>query len=127
MAVNFEQIREKQSHVSPLITDINKASEKYLVEVLKERGGYIDFQGLEERHFVVYDGGGDECVSNANSMVDGIGLCLYDDREPKIYLDTEDTGDYDLKDMQAAVGGFGIYSLAEYVHNNLAEIDEMED
>ncbi len=102
------------SQIMPIQREIEEQSRKYLLEVLKENGGGINFDDYNPQEFVSvpYDGGNHpEYASNCFSTV--YGVYLNDDDE--IYLDIEDCSEYYLDD----INWNDIYLVASYIHEKI--------
>jgi hypothetical protein len=102
------------SQIMPIQSEIEKQSRKYLLKVLKENGGGINFDDypVQEGICVPYDGGNHpEYASNCFSTVYGV----YLDDNDEIYLDIEDCSEYYLDD----INWNDIYLVASYIHENI--------
>ena len=102
------------SQIVPIQNEIEKQSREYLLKVLKENGGGINFDDypVQEGICVPYDGGNHpEYASNCFSTVYGV----YLDDNDEIYLDIEDCSEYYLDD----INWNDIYLVASYIHEKI--------
>ena len=112
---------ELYDSILPIQREIREKSEKYLMMVLQEHGGKIDFNDYEPEEFisVPYDGGNHpEYASNCFSTVNGVYLTTYDvlpADKAVICLDVEDCNEYPLSD----VDWDDVYNVAEYIQNQI--------
>lgn len=106
---------ELYDSILPIQREIREKSEKYLMMVLAEHDGKIDFNDYNPQEWVSvpYDGGNHpEYASNCFSTVNGIYI-------PKdggqIHLDIEDCSEYPLSD----VDWDDVYNIAEYIQSQI--------
>ena len=102
------------NQILPIQREIEKQSRKYLLKVLKENNGGINFDDypVQEGISVPYDGGNHpEYASNCFSTVYGV----YLDDNDEIYLDIEDCSEYYLDDLNWDY----IYTVASYIHEKI--------
>lgn len=102
------------NQILPIQKEIEKKSREYLLEVLKEHDGAINFDDypVPESICVPYDGGNHpEYASNCFSIVYGV----YLDDNDEIYLDTEDCSEYYLDD----INWNDIYLVASYINEKI--------
>lgn len=88
---------ELYDSILPIQREIREKSEKYLMMVLAEHDGKIDFNDYNPQEWVSvpYDGGNHpEYASNCFSIVNAVYL-----KDGEIYLDTEDCSMYSIDDI----------------------------